>query len=108
MNNTLVWYMASKEWPSIARKLIFAGADLKMPLLVVEQATTSKQYVHQFLLEDFLSEQTDAGFISPSIIIVGKVAALYDRFSWYHNQSDRSAYFQPLHDSLGLTFNKIA
>ncbi len=96
MKDTLVWYMTTKEWPSVACKLIFAGADLKMPLLVVEQASTPKQYVHQFLLEDFLSEQTKIEFISPSVIIVGKVAALYDQFSWFHNQSDRSAYFQPL------------
>ena len=27
MKNTLVWYMTTKEWPSVARKLIFAGAD---------------------------------------------------------------------------------
>lgn len=103
MNNTLVWYMTSKEWPTIARKLIFSGADLKMPLLVVEQASTSNQYVHQFLLEDFLSEQSNIRFISPSIIIVGKVAALYDQFSWYDIPSDRSAYFQPLHNI--ATFN---
>lgn len=96
MNNTLVWYMTTKEWPNLARKLIYAGADLKTPLLAVEQASTPKQYVHQFVLEDFLSEQTQTGFMSPSIIIVGKVAALYDQFSWYHNQSDRSPYFQPL------------
>ena len=96
MDNTLVWYMASKVWPMIARKLIFAGADLKMPLLVVEQASTSKQYVHQFWLEDFVSEYAAIEFISPSIIIVGKVAALYDQFSWHHNPSDRLAYFQQL------------
>ena len=96
MKDTLVWYMTTQEWPSVARKLIFAGADLKIPLLVVEQASTSKQYVHQFLLEDFLNEHTKMEFMSPSVIIVGKVTALYDQFSWYHNQSDRSAYFQPL------------
>jgi siroheme synthase len=102
MKSTLVWYMTTKEWPSVARKLIFAGADLKMPLLFVEQASTAKQYVHQFLLEDFLCRQTKIGFMSPSIIIVGKVAALYDQFSWYHNESDRSAYFQPLEEYVGI------
>jgi siroheme synthase len=105
MNDTLVWYMTIKEWPNVARKLIFAGADLKMPLLVVEQASTPKQYVHQFLLEDFLNEQTKIEFISPSIIIVGKVAALYDQFSWYKNQNDRSAYFQPLQNRLGVNIS---
>jgi len=96
MRNTLVWYMASKEWPSVAHKLVSSGADLKMPLLVVEQASTSKQYVHPFLLEDFLNNSTKIGFMRPSVIIVGKVAALYHQFAWYHNQSDRSAYFQSL------------
>lgn len=96
MKNTLVWYMASKEWPMIARKLIFSGADLKMPLLIVEQASTSHQYVHQFLLEDFLSGQPKSDFISPSIIIVGNVAALYEQFSWYNSRGNRSAHFQTL------------
>lgn len=96
MNNTLVWYMTTKEWPNVARKLISAGADLKTPLLVVEQASTVKQYVHQFLLEDFVCEHTKMEWISPSVIIVGKVAALYEQCSWYNNQSDRANYFQPL------------
>lgn len=95
MKNTMVWYMAAKEWPLIARKLIFAGADLKTPLLVVEQASTAHQYVHQFFLEDFLSE-IECEFKSPSIILVGKVAELYDRFSWYNISSDRSYYFDSL------------
>lgn len=105
MNNTLVWYMATKEWPSVACKLMDAGADLKTPLLVVEQASTEKQYVHQLLLEAFLNEQTPISFMSPSIIIVGKVASLYGQFSWYCNQSDRSDYFESLEN---MTFNKIA
>jgi uroporphyrin-III C-methyltransferase len=100
MKDTLVWYMTTKEWPHVARKLIFASADLKIPLLLVEQATTSQQYVHRFVLEDFLSEQTEFSFKSPSIIIVGKVAALYDQFSWNYNESNREAYFQPLEECL--------
>jgi uroporphyrin-III C-methyltransferase len=107
VNHTMVWYMTSREWPKVARKLIFAGADLKLPLLVVEQATTPNQHVHQFLLEDFLSEHSEIAFMSPSIIIVGKVAALYELFSWYDGKNDKSAYFQPLHEILpGITFDK--
>lgn len=96
MKNTLVWYMASKEWPMIARKLIFSGADLKMPLLIVEQASTSNQYVHQFFLQDFISGRPESEFISPSIIIVGNVAALFEQFSWYSSPSARSEYFKTL------------
>lgn len=107
MKDTLVWYMTSKAWPNIARKLIYAGADLKMPLLVVEQASTPKQYVHQFFLENFLNEQIETAFISPSIIILGKVAALYNQFAWYNNPSDRAAYFQPLQNVVGATFNDM-
>lgn len=96
MEQTQVWYMTTQEWPTVAEKLILAGADVQTPLLVVEQATTTKQYVHPFLLKDFESKQPKIFFVSPSIMIVGKVAALYDPFSWFHNQSDRSPYFQPL------------
>lgn len=94
MKKTLVWYMVTKEWPHIARQLISAGADVKTPLLVVEQASTPKQYVHRFLLEDFATEETE--FLSPSIILVGKITALHDQFAWYNNAKDRSPYFQPL------------
>ncbi len=106
--DTLVWYMATKKWPSIARKLIFSGAELKLPLLVVEQASTAKQFVHQFLLEDFLNEEEEWEFVSPSIIILGRVAALYEKFSWYMTEGDRSAYFLPLENMVHMTMNKSA
>jgi len=100
MNNTLVWYMASKDWPSIARKLIHTGADGQTPMLVVEQASTPEQYVHQFILEDFMSEQTKMDWMSPSLIIVGKVVAMYEQFSWIKNESRRNSYFQSLYEGV--------
>lgn len=107
MKNTLVWYMSAKEWPALASKLIDSGADLETPLLVVEQASTSNQYVHQFLLGDFLGEEKKIDFICPSIIIVGRVAALYGQFSWYRPESDRTAYFQPMQNMIDDAFHKI-
>lgn len=96
MKKTLVWYMATKEWPHVAEKLILAGIDRKMPVLIIEQAATEKQYVHQFVLGDCIMEQNRVTFMSPTIIIIGKVAELYKDFSWYHPQSDRAPYFSSL------------
>lgn len=97
MRNTMVWYMTSKEWPNVARKLALAGIDIKTPLLVIEQASTPQQFVHELTIEESINQNNPIDFISPSIIIVGKVSSLYPQFAWYHNLSERLNHFLPVH-----------
>jgi uroporphyrin-III C-methyltransferase len=94
--DTLVFYMTGNTLPQLVSKLLQAGADKNIPLLVIEQATTPNQYVHQFTLGEFNSSHIHIEFLSPSLVIAGKVATLYKQFAWLPNDNERKPYFKPL------------
>lgn len=95
--DTLVLYMTGNALPQLVNNLIKAGADATIPFIVVEQATTPNQYVHQFNLGTF-NQQLHAEFLSPSLVIMGKVTELYNQFAWLPNNKERKPYFKPLQD----------
>src|SRR6266487_2562 len=70
--DTLVFYMTGNLLPQLVSKLLQAGADKDIPFIVVEQATTPNQYVHQFTLGEFNSTEIHTEFVSPSLVIIGK------------------------------------
>jgi uroporphyrin-III C-methyltransferase len=78
---TLVFYMSSNNLSSIVQNLLHAGAAGSIPFIVVEEATTPNQNVRSFTLQSF-SDDSAQDFKSPSIVIMGKVAGLYESFSW--------------------------
>lgn len=106
MDDTLVFYMSCAALPDVVKNLLQHGADATTPFVVVEQATTPNQHVHYYTLQQFASLQQHPAFISPSLVIVGKVAGLYKQFAWLPNSSTRSSYFAPL-DNLTELFNDI-
>ena len=95
--DTLVFYMSGNALPQLVSNLLKAGADSTIPFIVVEQATTPNQYVHQFNLGEF-NQQLHPDFLSPSLVIMGKVTALYKQFAWLPNNKERKHYFKPLQD----------
>jgi len=97
--DTLVFYMGGNLLPQLVHKLLQAGADKEIPFIVVEQATTPNQFVHQFTLGDFDSSEIYTEFISPSLVIMGKVTTLYRQFAWLPNNNKRAAYFKPLENN---------
>ncbi len=99
-NDTLVFYMSSNNLLSIIQKLLDAGADSSIPFIVVEQATTQNQTVHPFTLQSFL-DNSNQNFISPSIVIMGKVAGLNNKFSWFENDLSSSTYFRSMEEKTG-------
>ncbi|MEP6467204.1 MAG: uroporphyrinogen-III C-methyltransferase [Parafilimonas sp.] len=94
---TLVFYMSSNNLLSIVQKLLYANADAAIPFIVVEQATTPNQKVHLFTLKSFIENPVE-NFTSPSIVIMGKVAALHKTFSWFNNQHTSSNYFRSVEE----------
>jgi uroporphyrin-III C-methyltransferase len=89
---TLVFYMSSNNLISIVQHLLNAGAEKNLPFIVVEQATTPNQIVKSFTLQSFL-EVPELDFISPSIVIMGKVASLYELFAWYNSDNATASNF---------------
>jgi len=95
--DTLIFYMTGNTLPQLVSKLLQAGADKNIPFLVIEQATTPNQFVHQFTLGEFNSSDIQRGFLSPSLVIAGKVTMLYKQFAWLpNNNNKRENYFKSL------------
>lgn len=82
-DETLVFYMAAKSLDKLVRSLMANGAAPDMPMAVIEQATTPHQQVHLSTLEDCCQDFSGKTFSSPSLVIVGRVVSLHQRFAWY-------------------------
>lgn len=108
-DDTLVFYMSGSTLHNIVFKLMEAGAEPNIPFAVIEQATTPHQHVLMFTLEDFLLSNYESTFASPSLVIMGKVANLHNRFAWLPNSSNRQPYFTPLqhHSDINALLNEL-
>lgn len=107
MKHTLVFYMSASTLPDLIAGLLHHGAEPSTPFVVVEQATTPNQYVHYSTLSDFENSAKPNSFISPSLLIIGKVAGLYQQFAWLSNNNQRKPYFSSLDDAFTQIFNQI-
>ncbi len=106
LNDTLVFYMTGNALPELIDKLLQYGAGAATPFAVIEQATTPNQFVHSYTLQQFAQMHHRQPFISPSLVIIGKVAGLYEEFAWLPNNNERLPHFAPL-DTLTHLFNDI-
>ncbi len=80
--DTLVFYMAAKNIIELAEMMLTYSRKPQMPLAVIEQASTIHQQVHISSLRDCKEDFAGISFSSPSLVIIGEVVKLYDRFNW--------------------------
>lgn len=95
-NDTLVFYMSSETLPKVVEKLTANNIDKNKLLAIIEQATTPFQKVNITSLYEFENKFKGQSFISPSLIIIGKVVALHERFAWLINSTSNEYYFKPM------------
>ena len=95
-NDTLVFYMSSETLPKIVEKLTANNIHEDKLLAIVEQATTPFQRVRITNLYEFEKEFKGASFISPSLIIIGHVVSLHEKFKWLENSDSNEYYFKPI------------
>jgi uroporphyrin-III C-methyltransferase len=95
-NDTLVLYMSSETLLNVTEKLIANHIHEDKLLAVIEQATTPLQNVHITNIYDFQNRFGARSFISPSLIIIGKVVSLHQNFKWLKNNNTSENYFKPL------------
>lgn len=100
-NDTLVFYMSSETLPLLVKKLLINGIGAEKLIAVAEQATTLYQKVHISTFKDFENTLAKQIFLSPSLIIIGKVVALHEQFAWLENSDGDDYYFKPLVAKLG-------
>src|SRR5215831_8195131 len=95
-NDTLVFYMSSETLDDVVAHLVRKGISLERRIAVVEQATTP--YQHVYITDPYSYDRHLRGkrFISPSIVIIGKVVSLNEQFGWVRNSEVREYYFKPV------------
>ncbi|MCX8491803.1 MAG: uroporphyrinogen-III C-methyltransferase [Cyclobacteriaceae bacterium] len=94
-NDTLVFYMSSRLLTSLLTRLIENKIADDKWVAVIEQATTPGQQVNSFPVHGFLSRLEKIKFISPTLIIVGRVAQLHDKYNWVKSTND-TPYFKSI------------
>ena len=91
--DTLVLYMSSETLDNVVEKLTFHHIHEDKLLAVIEQATTPMQNVHVTNLYEYRKSLIDKSFISPSLVIIGKVVSLHKQFAWLENCNTNQYYF---------------
>lgn len=86
-DDTLVFYMSAETVSLVVEKLIASNISSDKKVAVIEQATTPFQNVQVYDVYEDLKKLRDATFISPSLIIIGKVVALHEQFGWLKNSA---------------------
>jgi uroporphyrin-III C-methyltransferase len=95
-DDTLVFYMSSETLEGVVANLQKHQISEEKLLAVIEQATTPFQQVHITNIYEYAAKLKGRPFISPSLVIIGKVVALHQQFGWMANSSNREEYFKPV------------
>ncbi len=90
--DTLVFYMTTKNIADLVELLLRYSKRPLTPLAVIEQATTVHQQVHITNLKNCAADFAGKQFSSPSLIIVGDVARLHERFNWFQPEGEGSLF----------------
>ena len=98
--DTLVFYMSSETLDNVVENLVKYNIDPQKLLAVIEQATTPLQNVHISSLYDYELNLKGRSFISPSLVIIGKVVALHEKFGWLPNSKSNEYYFKPVDQNI--------
>jgi len=99
-NDTLVFYMSSETLDKVVSKLVAYNIAADKLLAVVEQASTPLQRVHVSNLYEYEEKLKGQQFISPSLVIIGKVVALHEQFAWLKNSESSKFYFKPVQEKI--------
>lgn len=94
--DTLVFYMSSETLEGVVANLTKNNIDADKLLAVVEQATTPLQNVYVTNIYEYPEKLKGKKFISPSLVIIGKVVGLHQQFGWLANSDSREDYFKPV------------
>jgi uroporphyrin-III C-methyltransferase len=97
--DTLVFYMSSDPLDTLIGNLVQHGIAEDRWVAVIEQATTPCQRVTAYPVHDYLAAAAGTSYASPTLIIIGKVAALHADFHWLPDNTGDTVYFPELKPS---------
>lgn len=93
-HDTLVFYMSKGNLNSLVEKFLTLGKTQDKKIAIIEQATTPYQKVYTSSLEDFQQKFGNKDFVSPSLVVIGKVVNLHEEFSWLESSIQEGIYFK--------------
>src|SRR5579862_1990094 len=96
--DTLVFYMSSDNTDAIIEKLTRNHISPEIHIAVIEQATTPMQHVTSAKFYEYAQKFKHSNYVSPTLIIIGKVASLHKQFQWLANSNSRQSYFNPVNE----------
>jgi len=97
-DDTLVFYMSSETLPLVIRKLVENNIHPTKLLAVIEQATTPGQKVYTGSLYEYEEKWKGKCFLSPSLVVVGKVVSLHEQFDWFQAGNSNKNHFEVKED----------
>jgi len=80
--DTLVFYMTGENWFALAQLLKESGINPSKYLSIIQQATTPYQQVFTYQFKDLTEAPAGQTFISPSLLIIGRVPELHQQYGW--------------------------
>jgi uroporphyrin-III C-methyltransferase len=96
-DDTLVFYMSGDTTNDLVRQLLDQGIHPDKSIAVIEQATTPHQKVFSTRIHLYEQELGIRNYVSPTLVIVGKVAGLHDELKWMtQEETEGSLYFKPI------------
>jgi len=99
-DDTLLFYMSSETLDDLVNKLIENKISPDKLLAVAEQATTPMQQVYISDIYQYHTTLQGKIFLSPSLVIIGRVVALHEQFKWFNSNNTGEHYFTPLTGSV--------
>jgi siroheme synthase len=79
---------------ALAQRLFESGISGDKPLAIVSQATTPGQKVHVSTISR--CKIAPPPHHSPALVVIGEVARLHDKFSWFNPTNEGTEYFESL------------
>lgn len=92
-DDTLVFYMSAEYIDTVVEQLKKNQITSDKYIAVVEQATTQNQFVSVSPIHQHKVNFNGIEFSSPTLIIIGRVVALHEQFSWLRNSQTHDLYF---------------
>lgn len=90
-DTTLVVYMGLAHLQEISDKLIQAGLAADTPVAAIENGTTPRQRLCISTLVEIPQETTKRNFVTPTLIIIGRVVTLSTELDWFQQLADEQA-----------------
>ncbi len=82
-HQTIVVYMGLHNLETICRRLIDEGLSATTPAALVQDGTTQSQQVLISDLANLPAKAEDVAMRPPSLLIIGDVVRLHERFAWF-------------------------